>query len=110
MRVRPTISRLALIVAVLVAAQCLVSLAQAAMPVGSSPDCPSGQCDQQLACRAEAQPQASPGSSALVVAIPAAVEGERVLMATDTMATGSPPVTAAWRPFAPFGPRSPPLA
>ncbi len=110
MRVPRRVSRLALLVAVVVAAPCLGGLAEAAMPAGSSPDCPGGQCAEQIGCRQPVPSHLPNGSTAPRAAI---------LPATDLNLGLSPSGLVAIAPgigalpshrAAPFVSRSPPTA
>jgi hypothetical protein len=105
-RIQPrTVAVLVLAVTALV---CLGGLAGPAMAGSMSQDCYGPACEAQIGCGQPAQPQASSGSSVHLVALPAAVERGLLLTKTETRSIGPPPLRAAWHPFAPVAPRSPP--
>jgi hypothetical protein len=102
--------RLALTVAVVIAALCPGALAQAAMPAGSSPDCPGGRCDEQIGCRQTATAQPPTGPATPDAALLSAADLDLVLPPGGTAAPGfereAPP--ARWP--SPLASRSPPTA
>ena len=98
----------AMILVAIAAMLCLGDLVHPGMAAAGGHDCFGPACQDQISCGQPAQPQASPGFSLYVVALPATVEAGPALEPIETPAIGPPSARVAWHPVAPFAPRSPP--
>jgi hypothetical protein len=109
-RISGLMMRLALIVAVVIAALCLGALAQAAMPAGSSPDCPGGRCDEQIGCRQTATARPPTGPTAPHAALLSAADLDLSPPPSGTVAPALESEAPSDRWASPLGSRSPPTA
>jgi len=107
-RIRVQPRAIAVLVLAVTVLACVVGLASPAMAGSMGQNCFGPACGDQIGCGQPAQPQTSPGSSVLLVALPAAVELGLVIERTEAPTVGPPAAGLARQPVAPHVPRAPP--